>query len=378
MVIKKYTASNMNEALTRIRYELGKNAVIISQRKVRKPGISGFFSGKMIEVTAAVENSSFKKETSSFAKPNNESNINSSIENLKKVMAKEIQSKNKREPEEQKNFNVTSLENEMNEMKKLLNTVVNNTKKEEQEDGLLTILKRLDIDLEYYNDLKKRVGNGDIIEELKKIVSEDIKISTDTLKGKVVLVGPTGVGKTTTIAKLAGRLSLVDKKKVGLITVDTYRIGAVEQLKTYAEIMNIPFKVVITMKEMSEAVKSMEDCDIVLIDTTGRSSKNSMQISELRAFIEKAEPDYISLVISSITKNRDINIILEGYKDLNYNDIIITKLDETSVYGSLYNIEKMSNKPIRFITTGQNVPDDIKSPSKDEIIKFIFGEESLC
>lgn len=378
MVIKKYTASNMNEALTRIRYELGKNAVIISQRKVRKPGISGFFSGKMIEVTAAVENSSFKKETSSFAKPNNESNINSSIENLKKVMAKEIQSKNKREPEEQKNFNVTSLENEMNEMKKLLNTVVNNTKREEQEDELLTILKRLDIDLEYYNDLKKRIGNGDIIEELKKIVSEDIKISTDTLKGKVVLVGPTGVGKTTTIAKLAGRLSLVDKKKVGLITVDTYRIGAVEQLKTYAEIMNIPFKVVITMKEMSEAVKSMEDCDIVLIDTTGRSSKNSMQISELRAFIEKAEPDYISLVISSITKNRDINIILEGYKDLNYNDIIITKLDETSVYGSLYNIEKMSNKPIRFITTGQNVPDDIKSPSKDEIIKFIFGEESLC
>ena len=378
MVIKKYTASNMNEALTRIRYELGKNAVIISQRKVRKPGISGFFSGKMIEVTAAVENSSFKKETSSFAKPNNESNINSSIENLKKVMAKEIQSKNKRESEEQKNFNVTSLENEMNEMKKLLNTVVNNTKREGQEDELLTILKRLDIDLEYYNDLKKRIGNGDIIEELKKIVSEDIKISTDTLKGKVVLVGPTGVGKTTTIAKLAGRLSLVDKKKVGLITVDTYRIGAVEQLKTYAEIMNIPFKVVITMKEMSEAVKSMEDCDIVLIDTTGRSSKNSMQISELRAFIEKAEPDYISLVISSITKNRDINIILEGYKDLNYNDIIITKLDETSVYGSLYNIEKMSNKPIRFITTGQNVPDDIKSPSKDEIIKFIFGEESLC
>ena len=222
----------------------------------------------------------------------------------------EIQSKNKRESEEQKNFNVTSLENEMNEMKKLLNTVVNNTKREGQEDELLTILKRLDIDLEYYNDLKKRIGNGDIIEELKKIVSEDIKISTDTLKGKVVLVGPTGVGKTTTIAKLAGRLSLVDKKKVGLITVDTYRIGAVEQLKTYAEIMNIPFKVVITMKEMSEAVKSMEDCDIVLIDTTGRSSKNSMQISELRAFIEKAEPDYISLVISSITKNRDIKILI--------------------------------------------------------------------
>lgn len=386
MVIKKYTANNMNEALTRIRYELGKNAVIISQRKIRKPGIAGFFSGKIVEVTAAVENSSMKKETPSFSNMERQSNINSSIENLKKVMAKEIEAKNnqsrnnigQKEQKEQNNINVSSLENEMNEMKKLLNTVVNNTRKEEQEDKLLTLLKELDIDLDYYSELKKRIGDKDINEELKKIVSDDIKIATDDLKGKVVLVGPTGVGKTTTIAKLAGKLSLIDKKKVGLITVDTYRIGAVEQLKTYAEIMNIPFKVVITMKEMEEAVESMEDCDVVLIDTTGRSSKNSMQISELRAFIEKAEPDYISLVISSITKNRDINIILEGYKELNYNDIIITKLDETSVYGSLYNIERMSNKPIRFITTGQNVPDDIKNPSKEEIVKFIFGEESLC
>ena len=378
MVIKKYTANNINEALTRIRYELGKNAVIISQRKVRRPGIVGFFSGKIVEVTAAVENSSMKKETSSFQKVKNQPNLNSSIENLKKVMAKEIDSKSNEESKEQKNFNVSSLENEMDEMKKLLNVVVNNTKKEDKEDELLTLMKRLDIDLDYYKELRQRIGDKNVIEELKSIVFEDIKIATDNLKGKVVLVGPTGVGKTTTIAKLAGKLSLIDKKKVGLITVDTYRIGAVEQLKTYAEIMNIPFKVVITIKEMSEAVKSMEDCDIVLIDTTGRSSKNSMQISELRAFIEKAEPDYISLVISSITKNRDINIILEGYKELNYNDIIITKLDETSVYGSLYNIERMSNKPIRFITTGQNVPDDIKSPSKDEIVKFIFGEESLC
>lgn len=378
MVIKKYTASNMNEALTRIRYELGKNAVIISQRKVRKPGISGFFSGKMVEVTAAVENSTMKKERDSVYKPEKQSSLNNSIENLKKVMAKEIEAKNNKQFEEKKNLDVSSLESEMSEVKKLLNTVVNNTKKEEKEDELLTLLKTLDIDLEYYKDLNRKIGDNDARTELKKIISEDIKIATDDLKGKVVLVGPTGVGKTTTIAKLAGKLSLIDKKKVGLITVDTYRIGAVEQLKTYAEIMNIPFKVVITMKEMSEAVQSMKDCDVILIDTTGRSSKNSMQISELRAFVEKAEPDSISLVISSITKNRDINIILEGYKELNYNDIIVTKLDETSVYGSLYNIAKMSNKPIRFITTGQNVPDDIKNPSKDEIVKFIFGEESLC
>ncbi|MBS5951598.1 MAG: flagellar biosynthesis protein FlhF, partial [Clostridium sp.] len=157
-----------------------------------------------------------------------------------------------------------------------------------------------------------------------------------------------------------------------------YRIGAVEQLKTYAEIMNIPFKVVITLKEMEEAINSLDDCDVILVDTTGRSSKNTMQISELRAFIQKVNSSNISLVISGTTKNKDINAILSGYGEINYEDIIITKLDETTSYGCIYNISKKSNKPISYITVGQNVPDDIKVPSKDEIIKLVLGEESIC
>ncbi|MDZ5010757.1 flagellar biosynthesis protein FlhF, partial [Clostridium perfringens] len=131
-----------------------------------------------------------------------------------------------------------------------------------------------------------------------------------------------------------------------------YRIGAVEQLKTYAEIMNIPFKVVITLKEMENAVKELEDCDVVLIDTTGRSSKNTMQISELRAFTQKVNADHIMLVISGTTKNRDIITILNGYSELCYEKLVITKLDETSSYGGIYNIVKRSRKPIAYITTG--------------------------
>ena len=215
-------------------------------------------------------------------------------------------------------------------------------------------------------------------EILRDIFEREILVTTGQFKGKVALVGPTGVGKTTTIAKLAGRLALVEKKKVGLITIDTYRIGAIEQLKTYAEIMNIPFKVVITIKEMEEAIESMSDCDVILIDTTGRSSKNTMQISELRAFIEKADPDFVNLVVSATTKNKDIKNILNGYSDLGYDSIIITKLDETTVYGSIYNIAKRSNKPISFVTVGQNVPDDIKIPEKEELARFILGEETLC
>jgi flagellar biosynthesis protein FlhF len=375
-------ASNMNEALTRIRHELGKEAVIISQRKIRKPGFKGYFSEKLIEVTAAVENYSVGNNKKKV-EDKEEDNFKSSLDDLKKIMNKEIESKKSstisKKDEVVTIKATTSLESEVAQMKELLNKVLKNTEKEElEEDELLTLIKELDIDIVFYEELKNRIGNENIREKLREIIENDMKIISDELKGNVVLVGPTGVGKTTTIAKLAGRLSLIDKKKVGLITVDTYRIGAVEQLKTYAEIMNIPFKVVITMKDMEEAVSSMAECDIVLIDTTGRSSKNTMQISELRAFVQKAKPDSVNLVISSTTKNKDIKAIVEGYKELDYNSLIITKLDETTVYGSLYNIQRTAGQPLRYITVGQDVPDDIKVPSKEEIIKFIFGEESLC
>lgn len=382
MIIKKYMASNINEALTRIRHELGKEAVIISQRKIRKPGVKGYFSEKLIEVTAAVENYSVGTSQKKVD-DKGEDNFKSSLDNLKKIMNKEIESKKSAalaKKEEVISPVVTlSLESEVAQMKELLNKVLKNTEKEEsEEDELLTLIKELDIDTVYYDEFKSRIGNEDIKEKLRELIKEDIKIIDGELKGNVVLVGPTGVGKTTTIAKLAGKLSLIDKKKVGLITVDTYRIGAVEQLKTYAEIMNIPFKVVITMKDMEEAVKSMENCDIVLIDTTGRSSKNTMQISELRAFVQKAKPDSVNLVISSTTKNKDIKTIVEGYKELDYKSLIITKLDETTVYGSLYNIQRIAGKPIGYITVGQNVPDDIKVPSKEEIVRLVFEEETLC
>lgn len=382
MLIKKYVANNMNEAMTRIRHELGRDAVIISQRKIKRPGITGIFKGKQIEVTAAIEN---------YSKDEKDINMQDSIKNMQNFINKEFINKKKEDKVINDSVNqntiakeLTSqgqlnLENEMNTMKELLNEVIKNTTKEKpKEDELITILKDLDIDSDFYDEFNEKVNRDNLEESLREYIKNSIEISNEELKGKVVLVGPTGVGKTTTIAKLAGRLALVEKKKVGLITIDTYRIGAVEQLKTYAEIMNIDFKVVITTKEMETAIEDMKDCDVILIDTTGRSSKNSMQISELRAFVERAKPDSISVVISATTKNRDIKTILEGYRDLNYDKVIITKLDETTTYGSLYNIEKRAEKPLKFITIGQNVPDDIKEPTKDDIVKFIFGEEALC
>lgn len=378
MVIKKYLVKNMNEALTRIRYELGKDAIIISQRKIRESGIKGYFKPKLIEVTAALENNKIDKKNKFAREKEDDIDFRNSLDSIKKIISEKDKKIIKEEVKEE--VNSENIKNEVKEIKELLNRVIKNTNKEEEKDLISEYLRDIDIDEKLLIDLLAK--NYDNIDEFKKdfmdLLEKEIDISTNNLSGKVVLVGPTGVGKTTTIAKLAGRLALIEKKKVGLITIDTYRIGAVEQLKTYAEIMNIPFKVVITLKEMEGAVKELESCDVILVDTTGRSSKNTMQISELRAFIQKVNADHIMLVMSGTTKNRDIQTILEGYNELAYEELIITKLDETSTYGCVYNIVKRSNKPIAYITTGQDVPDDIKVPSKNEIEKLILGEETIC
>ena len=343
MIIKRYVVNNMNEAMVRIKYELGVNAIIVSQRKIRKSGIKGFFSKRLLEVTAAID------------------------------------SERKAEREHSEN----DLIREVHDMKTMLKNVIslsNNEKSPENKNK--DVLKQFDISeknieeiLLHFNLIEEVIDEN---QKLKLSIKNMIKVKGDLKPRIMVMVGPTGVGKTTTIAKLAGRFSLYDNLKVGLITIDTYRIGAVDQLRTYAEIMNLPFKVVMSIKEMEVAVDNLKECDVILIDTTGRNSKNAMQISELRAYIDKIKADSINLVMSCTTKNSDIDVITKGYRELNYNSIIITKLDETSTYGSILNIIESAGKPLSYLTTGQNVPDDIKIMGADELSSLILEVNSLC
>ena len=186
------------------------------------------------------------------------------------------------------------------------------------------------------------------------------------------LVGPTGVGKTTTIAKLAANFRLKEKRRVGLITVDTYRIAAVEQLRTYADIIDLPMHVVSTPREMRETVAEMSHLDLILLDTAGRSPKDEVRIQELKMFLAEANADEVHLVLSSVAAARTLEQTAERFAAVGTTALILTKLDEASGLGNVLPVLRTSGLPLSYLTNGQSVPDDIETADARRLARMIL------
>ena len=210
-------------------------------------------------------------------------------------------------------------------------------------------------------------------------LGEDVQpIEVTPGQRKIVLfVGPTGVGKTTTLAKLAAGFAIEDGKKVGLITSDTYRIAAVDQLRVYAEILGIPMSVIYSPKDISGALEEHKDRDIILIDTAGRSIKDESHEKEIKEIIEYGNIHDIYLVISANSSYQGCLDILNSYEFLGEYKLIFTKIDEITTYGSIINCKLISRRPLSYITTGQNVPVDIEIANIHKIKDLLMGSKGL-
>lgn len=187
-----------------------------------------------------------------------------------------------------------------------------------------------------------------------------IRLSKSGRPRTVALVGPTGVGKTTTIAKLAAHFCLKERGKVGLITVDTYRIAAVEQLRTYANILDIPLEVVVNPRELREAVNRFSDRDVILIDTAGRSQRDTVKNAELRRFFDLTRPDEVHLVLSASCGQAVLIDTIQRFTNLGIDRVIFTKLDEAIGFGVILACLEKAQVELSYVTTGQDVPDDIR------------------
>ena len=387
MLIKKFQAASEQEALQLAKQELGKDVIITHIKSIKPKGIYRLFKKPLVEITAAVDEDriyekknyqqiaeEIKKNPYEFRVQKDEgasSAIEQKLDSLQNMLEKQMREqtttveKEKEEPAEEEQTAAMAcvqmiynqlVANEVEEVyaNKVIAEIEQSLKPDATVDNVLSTI---------YQKLVLKLG------QTKELDFEEGKTKY------VFFIGPTGVGKTTTIAKLASSLKIGKKAKVALFTADTYRIAAVDQLRSYATILNLPLRVIYSEAEIKEAVEEFKDYDIVLIDTAGRSHKNREQRDDIEKLLQSvpAEQREIFLVLSATTKYKDLVKITETYSEIAKYSLIFTKLDETGGIGNIFNIKMLTDAPLSYTTFGQSVPDDISKINPQAIAKQLLG-----
>ncbi len=425
MIIKKYVGKTESEATDEAKKELGQNIVVMNVRPMKKSGFLALFQSQKIEVTVALEEETEKPQRTFSPDKNSRPTprkpvIDEAVKDTAQTLGAVTQSMPSA-PARPKDIidESSAIEEKLDNLSSLLEKNIKFSEKDDvskelkepAKSGLETLRtpKQSDISEEtlsfiklLYNTLIENevdeIYVNQLTDEVEKICKPGMPFdfALSNVYQKMVLkfgksepidnvengpraeifVGPTGVGKTTTIAKLATDLTVNQKKKVALLTVDTYRIAAAEQLRTYASIIGIPFRVVYSEDEMRQAAEDFKDYDYIMVDTAGHSLKNEELKESVENFIRVLE-DVMEcenfLVLSATTKYRDLIEIADCYSSMVAYKLIFTKMDETGAKGNLYNIRMHTGAPIAYITNGQNVPDDIAVFDAQRIVKHLLG-----
>ncbi|MTI48009.1 flagellar biosynthesis protein FlhF [Sporosalibacterium faouarense] len=431
MIVKRYIGKTTQEAMKKLRVELGPEAIILHTRKIKKSGFLGLFGKSLIEIVAAIDeeetgeedtkpkvssrsyniekyknhsyNSTPRKNFGSTIKENEEKNsFSDSIKDKNKVLDKNVTNDffDKLNTQMNVNNNQNSKSNEEinKEIQKLRGTMEGFMKSFESKmykDFYLPEKLRPYKDILVDNGVSEIVSNSilgnidknvNLEDKNESEVKEVVKFNINGYLGNpspirynndqkiVFFIGPTGVGKTTTLAKLAAYYTLEKKLNVGLVTADTYRIAAVEQLKIYSDILDLPIKIIYEKKDFYEVLSNFNDKDVVFVDTAGRSHKNSEQMEDVKELLEIVKQKDIFLVLSATTNIENIKDILKQYSFIDNFKIIFTKSDESNNLGVILDTKFYTDKPLSYITTGQNVPEDIEIIDIPKLSNELIGE----
>ncbi len=425
MQIKKFRGADMQEALQHVKRELGQDAIILSTRQVRGGGGTfGLFGKPMLEVTAArdaednggdaagllaslpnafakgrrvrgagTESDLVKQilarnqiDTQSLLAP-----LQDEIQELKELLhhAGDVQRESVRE-----GVSLSQIQSEISEMRQTLQSLSAQSaglRDAEYAENLVVLFQQL-----IFNGMEEKFARRLIEESMKNIPvgeMEDfayVKIFLARMLMKILkvtggirtepnrqtiaaLIGPTGVGKTTTVAKLASEQMLKFRRKVGLITVDTFRIAAVEQLKVYAKIMGVPITVVGSKQELRRAIQDFAECDAIFVDTGGRSQRDGLQMSEIYRMFGGDDPIDVYLTMSVTTKDSDQSEITRRFGQIPLAGVMYTKLDESTTFGSMFNHSIRFKTPVAYLTTGQKVPEDIEVATKERLVDLLLN-----